>query len=387
MPLIKGIAKEIVDRLEKRSVNLGQGRNVGVIAFIDEDKYISKYAKIVDGGLSGLPYRKLLATVVGCNSGSLLELINLLPENAVIISTIPGKTGIITSTGGINIFDKAIIKVGIKNKKAVAAGILYPETKLFNLASHSEKMQLKNLAAKTMDEEKESLREISKLHLKYLEISSSLDIVDIPAENIENIYKDKFKKLNHIRIQSSKRKNILAIDKVFAEELVGKSNRVEQGREVAAIGLVNENGIVERAGEIVVGGLGYVPSRLLASSYKDISEYSLRKAYTDIIPENAVIVHTHPGGTGVMHMGDAMAGPGTWGRAIIAIGHNKDGEIKGATVIRYKDKLAELANEYEDIDQDFFKAETTAEEAAIRKRRYEIAQEFTDLCEEIEIRE
>lgn len=379
MNIIKGIAKDIVMKVEERSNKLGQGRNVGLIGFTDEEGYVSSHGSIIDGGLSGLPLRILLSTVIDNQTGSLLNLINQLPENAVYISTSPGKTGIITNTGGINIFDLPIIKIGIKNNQAVGAGILYPEKKLFELASHSEKMQLKNLAANSMEDEREALRELAELRLQYLDISDEIPFLDIPTSDIIPVSVNNKKQINADV-------DIKGLEKSFAERLVSKSNQIEQGREVAAIGLVNNQGFIEQAGDIVVGGMGYVPSRMLVSSFKDISCISLRKTYTEIIPKEAVIVHTHPGGTGVMHMGDAMAGPGTWGRSIVAIGHDQEGNIKGATIIKYSEKLAQLINEYEEVDQLFFKAETQAEESEIRKRRYQIAQEFTDLCIELEIK-
>ncbi|MDI3546655.1 MAG: hypothetical protein PWR10_307 [Halanaerobiales bacterium] len=379
MQKIKGISKKIVDKLVVRSNQLGQGRPVGVIGFIDQQGYVSKYGRVIDGGLSGLPFRKLLSGVIDKISGSLLELINQLPENAVVISTSPGKTGIITNTGGINIFDQPIIKIGIKNKKAVGVGVMYPESKFFQLATISEKVQLKSLAALTMEEERQAMRESTNLQLKFLEISEELPLVDIEAEG--DYSPGKIGKR-----WSLPRRKVKGIAKGFARKLVDKSIEIEQGREVAAIGIINQEGLVEQVGEVIVGGMGYVPSRLLVSSYKDISTISLREAYTSLIPADAVIVHTHPGGTGVMHMGDAMAGPGTWGRPIVAIGHDEKGQIKGANVIEFSDKISQLADEYEDIEQRFFQVNTPEEEANLRKRRYEIAQEFTDLCREIVIK-
>ncbi|MFW5987944.1 MAG: peptidase S7 [bacterium] len=378
MKKIKGISRDIVKIMEKRSNKLGQGRAVGTIAFVDNDGYITRYNKIIDGGMSGLPFRTLLSGISQGKNGPLISLINLLPENAVIITTSPGKTGIIISTGGINIFDRPVVKIGIKNKRAVGAGILYPEENLFKLASLSEKVQLKTLAALTMEEEREALRNSTKLRLKYLEISNELPIVEKDAEG-------NFIKTAVNNKQMDFCKNIRGIKKEFARKLVKCSSKVEQGREVAAVGLIKD-GIIKQAGEIIVGGMGYVPSRLLLSGYQDITNISLKKAYADYIPENAVVVHTHPGGTGVMHMGDAMAGPGTWGRPIVAIGHDEKGEIKGATVVEYSPKLAELADEYEKIEQKIFQANKTEEESKLRKRRYQIAQEYTDLCREIIIK-
>lgn len=372
---IKGISNEIVTALVERSNKLGQGRPVGLIGFIDKEGYIKNSGSIVDGGLSGLPFRLLLASVMSNVKGPLLHSINRLPENAVLISTAPGKTGIIISTGGINIFNMPIIKVGIKNRKPVGVGIIYPEKDLFKLASISEKVQLKTLAAVNMEEERKALREAAELRYKFIEISEELPIVEMPAGKNVKIENKNNNDLDLIKIES--------ITSKFARNLVDKSLLVEQGREIAAIGVVNSQGIVEQAGDIVVGGMGYVPPRLLISGFYDISAISLREAYTCRIPKNAVIVHTHPGGTGVMHMGDAMAGPGTWGRSIIAIGHGKNGDIKGATVIEYNERLNNLSEEYEKVEQLFYEAGTPEEEADLRKKRYKIAQEYTDLCREI----
>jgi hypothetical protein len=160
---------------------------------------------------------------------------------------------------------------------------------------------------------------------------------------------------------------------------------IGQGREVAALGIVNDIGVVKPKGEIVLGGMGFVPSRLLASSLVDITDKSLQTIYSEYIPEEAVIVHTHPGGTGVMHIGDAHAGPGTWGRPIIAIGHDKEGQILGATVVEVTDQLFDLADEDEMLNLKFFEAKTPDEEAEIRNRKFGIAQDYTGLCNPIEI--
>lgn len=376
---VKGISREIVNLLLKRSNKLGQGRTVGVIGFISKQGYISEYGKIIDGGLSGLPFRRLLGGVMEQKRVSLLELINRLPANAVVISTSPGKTGIIISTGGINIFDLPIVKIGVKDKKAVGVGIIYPDKSLFELATRSERVELNILAALNMEEERKALRESSELRLEYLGISEKLPVLDIPAQVgyfISNTEQE----------WTLPREKVQGLSLDLASRLVNKSVEIEQGREVAAIGMINDSGLVEQAGEIVVGGMGYVPSRLLVNSYVDISEISLREAYTRIIPEKAVIVHTHPGGTGVMHMGDAIAAPGTWGRSIIAIGHDKAGQIKGASVIDASEEISRLIDEYEEIEQHFFMVNTAQEETRLRKRRYQIAQEFTDLCREIVIK-
>ena len=306
-------------------------------------------------------------------------MVNHLPENSVIITVKPGKTGIIVSTSGINIFNQPLVKIGLKNGQAAGAGILYPEPEIFQLATESEKAQLKSLSALTMEEEKEALRQSTNLHLKYLDISQ-----EIPVTGIEkNVEEERKPEDNDWKLPTQEK--IKSISQEFAQNLVETSINIEQGREVAAFGQIKETGHVEQIGDIVVGGMGYIPSRLLASAYKDISSISLREAYTRVIPFNAVIVHTHPGGTGVMHISDAMAGPGTWGRAIIAIGHDEKGTIKGGKVVHPSSELFKLADEKEKIDQKFFEVETSSEEVEIRKRRYEIAQEFTDLCKKIEL--
>jgi len=74
-----------------------------------------------------------------------------------------------------------------------------------------------------------------------------------------------------------------------------------------------------------------------------------------------------------------------WARPIMAIGHNKKGKIRGVSAIELSDRLCELADENEDLEQKFFEAETPEEELKIRKRRYKIAQEFTDLCKQVEL--
>lgn len=375
---IKGIARKLIDCLVARSNKLGQGRSIGLLAFIDKQGYISTYSEMVDGGLAGLPFRMMLSAVLNDTTGSLLELINRLPENAVIISTSPGKTGIIISTGGINIFDRPIIKIGIKNKCAVGVGVLYPDKSLFKLASESEKVQLESLSALTMEEERKALRHSTELRLAYLDISAELPVVDI---SIKKYNKNKISQTDWLL----PRLIVKGIKRDFAKMLVNKSINIDQGREVAAVGILNDKGYVEQAGELIVGGMGFVPSRLLLSGYTDIRDISLREAYTNKIPAEAVIVHTHPGGTGVMHMGDAMAGPGTWGRPIIAIGHDKDGIIKGATVIEFTSKLNSLADKYEMIQQEFYQAGNPTDETRLRKQKYEIAQKFTELCKEIKI--
>lgn len=373
---VQGIAESIVNRLVERSNQIGQGRGVGGIGLVNQSGCIDALSPIEDAGVSGIPFRKVLAQLVDLKGRSILEGINQLPANIVVIMTNPGKTGLIVSTGAINLFNAPVVNIGIKNQQLVDVGILYPEADLFNLASRSEQIQLEILAALSMEEERQLMKESSKLHLEYLDISQELPVVKEQEQEFRLSPQS----------WSLKRRGISSIDKKFAEALVARSASIEQGREVAAMGRVDQEGYVEQIGEIVIGGMGYVPSRLLASSFTDISGKALRQLYTEDIPNDAVIVHTHPGGTGVMHMGDAMAGPGTWGRPIIAIGHGRDGEVKGGTVIELAAEVFDLADQYEDVGQRFFQAKTPEEEAAIRKQRFTIVQEYTDLCKPIEIR-
>ena len=375
---VKGIAQSIVNKLVTRSNHLSQGRAVGVIGFVNQDGYIDSITEIVDGGVSGLPYREILSKVAQRKGESLLEIMNQLPENAVLITTSPGKTGLITDTNGINTLDQPLVSIGVKMGQVAGVGIIYPQEHLFELTTKSEEIKLKRLTAKTMQEEREVLQENSKTKLEYLEICEELEQVELPEAEVDAVTKPEDEwQVEAIEVNS--------IAEEFAEKLIEKSISVEQGREVAAIGEVKDGHIVQK-GDIVVGGMGYVPSRLLASSYTDIAGISLREAYTKHIPHNVVIVHTHPGGTGVMHMGDAMAGPVTWGRPVVAIGHDKNGEIKGATVIELLEKAMDLVDEYEELGQEFYDAQTPDEEAEIRKRRFGIAQEYTDLCKSIDIK-
>ncbi|WP_027339993.1 hypothetical protein [Halonatronum saccharophilum] len=374
---VKGIGKFVVDRLVERSNHLSQGRPAGAIGFLNDEGYIDALTDLVDGGISGLPYRKMLSKLVKVEGESLLEIINQLPDNAVIITTNPGKTGIIVGTGGLDIFNLPLVSIGVKMGKAAGVGLIYPQKKLFDLSTSSENIQLKRLTANTMEEERDILRESFNLQLNYLDVCEELEVVDIEERDVELSLVKSDWEIPTVEVDS--------IDEGFAKRLVDKSTQVEQGREVAAIGEVKDGHIVQK-GEIVVGGMGYVPSRMLASSYTDISGLSLKEAYTEVIPNNVVIVHTHPGGTGVMHMGDAMAGPGTWGRPVVAIGHDKDGNIRGATVIELRPEVANLADEYEEVGQRYYLAQTPEEETEIRKRRFGIAQEYTDLCKPIEMK-
>ncbi|MFO7818773.1 MAG: peptidase S7 [Halanaerobacter sp.] len=374
---VKGIAEAIVDRIVARSNHLSQGRAVGCIGFVNEEGYIDAVTELVDGGVSGLPYREVLSKVAKRKGESLLEIMNQLPENAVLITTNPGKTGLIVDTNGINTINQPLVRIGVKMEEVAGVGIIYPQDHLFELTTKSEEIKLKRLTAKTMEEEREVLKENSKTRLEYLEICEELEQVEMEEDEVRVETKDESEwQIEKIEVDS--------IAQDFAHKLIDRSNSVEQGREVAALGEIKDGHIVQK-GEIVVGGMGYVPSRLLASSCTDIAGISLREAYTEKIPHNIVIVHTHPGGTGVMHMGDAMAGPVTWGRPVVAIGHDKDGEIKGATVIELLAEAMDLADEYEELGQEFYDAQTPDEEAEIRKRRFGIAQEYTDLCKSIEI--
>ncbi|MDS1029917.1 peptidase S7 [Bacillota bacterium LX-D] len=375
---VKGIGKSIIDKMVKRTLELSQGRNVGCLGFVDEKGYISSAAQIVDGGLSGIPLRTLLAKVVDLGHKSLLEGFKQLPENTVFITTSPGKTGLITDVTGVDFFNMPIISVGVKNQGLAGVGIIYPEAENFDLATKAEKLNLATLTTKTMKEEKEVLRENNELGLRYLELGGELEVVDIPV-----------KELNEKQIGAGNwnipRLKVIGLNSEMAKTLVAKSMEIGQGREVAAMGIIDKNGIVQPQGEIISGGIGFVPARLLASSSADISGKSLNTIYSEYIAENAVIVHTHPGGTGVMHIGDAHAGPGTWGRPIIAIGCDKDGVIRGATVIEAEDKLFELADEDEILNLNFFEAKTPEEEAEIRNRKFGIAQDYTGLCKTIEL--
>lgn len=374
---VKGIAKSIADKLVNRSIELSQGRPAGALGLINQDGYIDALSEIVNGGLSGLPYRQLLSKVVTTAGKSLIEVVNQLPDNAVLITTNPGKTGLITSTSGINILNLPVVSIGVKQLSLAGVGILYPKSEYFDLATESEKIELKKLGAKDMDEEREILKESSELKLNFLDISEKLEVIEIEERPFSISTKsDKEWQLPRLEVNS--------IAKDFVAELVDKSTSIEQGREVAAMGVI-EDGTVVQSGDLVVGGMGYIPSRLLTSGYTDISGISLRQAYNEEVPHNAVVVHTHPGGTGVMHRGDAMAGPGMWGRPVIAIGHDKDGEVKGATVIEMQSEVTDLAEEAEKVGQKYYEAQTPEEEAEIRKRRFSIVQEYTDLCKPIEI--
>lgn len=375
---INGIAQKIINVLVDRSNQLRQGRSVGAFGFVNKDGFIDELSAVVDGGINGLPFRQLLSKVVPVKGLSLVESIESLPGGTVVISTSPGKAGLIVSTGGINIFNIPIIDIGIKGGRPVGVGILYPERKLFDLSTQSEKNQIQLLEAKSIHEEREMLRNSAKLRLTYLDISHELPIIELPLKEEEL-------KFDGESNPFFPRLTIKTLAKELAQEMIETSLSVEQGREVACFASIDEGGHVKKRGELVIGGMGYVPSRLLASSIADIEGLSLREVYMHKIPKDVAIVHTHSGGTGVMHMGDAMAGPGTWGRAIIAIGHDKDGLIRGATAIEVRPEVQELADEHEELGQTFYHVESSEEEAQLRKRQFGIAQEYTDLCQPIEI--
>jgi hypothetical protein len=374
---IKGIAKYIVDNLVKRTLELSQGRNVGCFGFVDNEGYVSTTTELIDGGLSGIPLRILLDKITSMDNKSMIEGLESLPDNAVFISTRPGKTGLITNLSGVDFFNLPIISIGVKNEGLAGVGVVYPEDEYFDWLTESEKMDINTLASKTMEEEKEVLRKNNELVLQLLDVSRELQIVDLP-ENPPYYRQNPESTWNVPRVQ------VNSIDKEMAENLVKHSIEVGQGREVAALGRLKDGKIFPE-GKTVEGGMGYVPSRLLASSLVDVSGKSLREIYRSDVPEDAVIVHTHPGGTGVMHIGDANAGPGTWGRPIVAIGHDKEGNIKGATVVENTEKLHQLAEEDESLNLEFFKVETQEEESQVRNRKFGIAQEYTSLCKPIEI--
>ncbi len=373
---IKGIARPLVDVLVDRTLQLSQGRNAGCIGFLDEEGVVSTHTEIVDGGLSGIPLRILLSKMTSMEGASLIEGLSVLPEQSVIIMTRPGKTGLITDVSGVDFFNMPIINIGVKNDGLAGIGLITPKEEHFDLATESEQINLATLGSLTMEDEKDVLRQGNLLSLKYLDVSRELEAVDKEVSLVENPE-------GKVRL-SYPRLSIDVLDRSLAEQLVSKSKEVGQGREVATIAVV-EDGKVSSAGRIVEGGMGYVPSRLLASSAVDISARSLMQIYGELIPENAVIVHTHPGGTGVMHIGDANAGPGTWGRPIIAIGHDAVGQMRGATAIEVSDKIYQLADEDERLNQEFFNAETPEMESNIRNRKFGVAQEYTDLCKPIQI--
>ncbi len=377
---VNGIARFIVDNLVKITREISQGRNAGCFGFVNGQNIVDRITPIVKGGLSGLPFRKLLSNVTDMQGKSLIEGLEAVPDSSVLITTRPGKTGLITDVSAVDFMNMPFIAIGVKHDNLAGVGIIYPKKEYFDLATESEEVELKILAANTTREEKEVLRASTELSLKYLEISSELAVVEAPAA--EPVYK-----LAGAREWKLPKLEVKSISAEFARKLVAKSMEVGQGREVAAVGVIDENGKIEQKGEMVVGGIGYVPSRLLASSGVAVSGKSLREIYVREIPANGVIVHTHPGGTGVMHMGDANAGPGSWGRPIVAIGHDNEGKIRGATVLETTRELFDFADEDEELSLKFFDVQTPEEEAEIRNRKFGVAQEYTNLCKPIEIKD
>jgi hypothetical protein len=376
---IKGISRGIVDKLVQKTMELGQGRNTGCIGFIDRDGIISSCTALVNGGLSGVPLRMLLNKVVPMKNRSLLEGITYLPVNAVFIMSRPGKTGLITDISAADFFNLPVLSIGVKEPHGLTGvGVVMPKPQFFDLATKSELVDIKTLSASSMEEERELLKQGIELSMAYLNVSEEVPIVDGAGEEIREGM------LQGVGVKFS-RPEVNSIDKNLAAKLVEKSLAAGSGREVAVIGTVDERGHVTGLGHMVVGGMGYVPSRMLASSAVDISGKSLKDIYSTLVPLEGVFVHTHPGGTGVMHIGDANAGPGSWNRPIIAIGHDGEGRIKGATVIEVSKKLYDLADEDEALSQSFFTADSPEEEAKIRNRKFGIAQEYTALCKSIEI--
>lgn len=375
---VSGIAEFIVNDLVRVTTEISQGRNAGCFGFVSDDGVIDRITPVVEGGLNGLPLRRLLGHITEMKGKSLIEGLEMLPENTVLITTRPGKTGLITDVSGVDFFNQPIIAIGVKHEHLAGVGIIYPKNEFFDLATESEKVELKILAADTTEEEKEVLRASTELSLKYLDVSSQLEVVKRQPT-------DPFKSTGHKEEWRLPRLSVKSINGEFAQKLVAKSMEVGQGREVAAIGVIDEKGNIVQNGEMVVGGIGFVPSRILASSCVDITGQALREIYAHKIPENGVIVHTHPGGTGVMHIGDANAGPGSWGRPIVAVGHDNEGKIRGATVLETIDEIFKFADEDEELGQKFFEAKTPEEEAEIRNRKFGVAQEYTNLCKPIEI--
>lgn len=378
MTEVRGIADYIVNKLVDTTREISQGRNVGCFGFVNDQGIVDRITPVPEGGLSGIPLRKLLGHITDMKGKSVIEGLEAIPDNSVFISTRPGKTGLITDVTAADFFNMPVIAIGVKHGELAGVGIVFPRAKYFDMATESEKVELRILAARTAEEEKEVLRENTELSLKYLEISVRLEMTEIPELPPYTRENPKEWKLPQHKVNS--------ISREFAEKLVSRSTEVGQGREVAAMGKIDENGHIVQEGEIVVGGIGYVPSRMLASSSVDISGKSLRDIYANEVSPDAVIVHTHPGGTGVMHMGDATAGPGSWGRPIVAIGHDSAGKVRGATVIEAVNDVYRFADEDEELGQKFFEAETPQEEAEIRNRKFGVAQEYTNLCKPIEIR-
>lgn len=376
---VAGICSSIVDKLKARTIELSQGRAAGCIGLVNEQGYINAHLDIIDGGVTSLPIRKLLGTAARITGLSLLEAITRLPPNAVFISTQPGHTGLITDIGVVDMLHIPMINIGVKNNKVCGVGISYPEKAFFDLATEAELIELETLRARSIDEEKAIIRRSAQLNLKYLDVGHELAVIDNHA--VSNGVFTNRKADWHLP-----RTRIASIDAEIAHELVAESLKAEQGVEVATIGEVDSTGHVSGKGKIVIGGMGVVPPRLLTASVCSVDGKSLYEIWLNEMPPHAVIIHTHPGGTGVMHAGDASAGPCSWGRPIIAIGHDKDGKIRGATVIELNDVLIELGDKSEDLDTAFFTAKTPKQEADIRNLMFGVSQQYTNLCKQIEIR-
>jgi hypothetical protein len=371
---IKGIATSIVDRLVDKTVELGQGRIAGLIGFINSEGYIDSASEMVFG--EGVSLRKVLSKISTEDNLTLFELINLLPENAVLVKTDPGSTGIIEHPTGVDLLNIPIVKIGVKMGRKSGIGVVYPDGRIFDLISHEEDLELKKLMVETMEEEHALVQEIYNLGHDFLEFYQKLPEVDIP-ERVFDLNKIKASlRVDTIEINS--------IDEALVEELVKRSMEIEQGVEVGTIAKVVDGHVI-KAGEIVIGGIGYVPSRKLSSSYTNITGISTFEVYSKKIPLETVIVHTHPGGTGVMHSGDAENGPDLFGRPIIAIGHDQKGKIKGATVIEVSSKIAKLDEEYSYANDMYSEAETVDEEIKYRNMMHDIDKEYTKLSKAIKI--
>ena len=216
--------------------------------------------------------------MVEIKHNSILEGINQLPPNVVFITTRPGKTGLITDVSGVDFFNLPIVSIGVKNFANTGVAIIYPESEFFNLATKVEKLNLDTLSTTTMEEEKEILRQSNELGFRFLDVGHELKIADLPEGSAAKVKKTK----NGWRLP---RNQIKVLDKEFAEVLVAKSMELGQGREVAALGIVDNKGVVSSQGKIVCGGIGFVPSRLLASSMVDITDKSLQTIYSDYVPK------------------------------------------------------------------------------------------------------
>ncbi len=72
---VKGISRELIDTMVSRGNQLGQGRQVGTIGFINDNGVIDCYNQIIDGGVSGLPHRHMLQEISHRDNASLIEMI------------------------------------------------------------------------------------------------------------------------------------------------------------------------------------------------------------------------------------------------------------------------------------------------------------------------